>query len=109
MASRLHVKKGDKLNVISGKDKKKQGKILSASPKTGKVLVEGVNIIKKHTKGTQANPAGGIIEKEAPIYASKVMILDPESKKPTRVKKVQQKDGSYVRAAVKSGAIIDKA
>ena len=94
MSQKLHVKTGDTVVVISGKDKGKQGKI---------------NMVKKHTKPTQANPKGGIIEKEAPIYASKVMILDPESKKPTRVKKVQQKDGSYVRAAVKSGAIIDKA
>ena len=84
MASRLHVKKGDKVEVISGKDKKKQGKILSASPKTGKVLVEGVNIIKKHTKGTQANPAGGIIEKEAPIDASNVLLYCGKCEKGVR-------------------------
>lgn len=84
MASRLHVKKGDKVEVISGKDKKKQGKILSASPKTGKVLVEGVNIIKKHTKGTQANPAGGIIEKEAPIDASNVLLYCSKCEKGVR-------------------------
>lgn len=84
MASRLHVKKGDKVEVISGKDKKKQGKILSASPKTGKVLVEGVNIIKKHTKGTQANPAGGIIQKEAPIDASNVLLYCSKCEKGVR-------------------------
>ena len=105
MSQKLHVKTGDTVVVISGKDKGKQGKIKAAMPKEGRVVVEGVNMVKKHTKPSQANPKGGIIEKEAPI----VMILDPESKKPTRVKKVQQKDGSYVRAAVKSGAIIDKA
>ena len=99
MSQKLHVKTGDTVVVISGKDKGKQGKIKAAMPKEGRVVVEGVNMI----------PKGGIIEKEAPLYASKVMILDPETKKPTRVKKVQQKDGSYVRAAVKSGAIIDKA
>ena len=109
MSQKLHVKTGDTVVVIAGKDKGKEGKIKAAMPKEGRVIVEGVNMVKKHTKPSQANPKGGIIEKEAPIYASKVMILDPESKKPTRVKKVQQKDGSYVRAAVKSGAIIDKA
>ena len=77
--------------------------------KKGRVVVEGVNVVKRHTKPTQANPKGGIIEKEAPINVSKVMILDPETKKPTRIKKVQQKDGTYVRAAVKSGAVLDNA
>ena len=109
MSQKLHVKTGDTVVVISGKDKGKQGKDKAAMPKEGRVVVEGVNMIKRHTKPSQANPKGGIIEKEAPLYASKVMILDPETKKPTRVKKVQQKDGTYVRAAVKSGAIIDKA
>lgn len=109
MSQKLHVKTGDTVVVISGKDKGKQGKITACLPKKGRVVVEGINMVKKHQKPTQKNPKGGIIEKEAPIYASKVMILDPESKKPTRVKKVQQKDGSFVRAAVKSGAVLDKA
>ena len=65
-------------------------------------------MVKRHTKPTQANPKGGIITKEAAIHVSKVMILDPETKKPSRIKKVQQKDGSYVRAAVKSGALLDE-
>ena len=107
--NKLLVKKGDTVVVISGKDKGKQGEVIATEPKKSRVFVKGVNLVKRHTKPSQANPKGGIIEKEAPIYASKVMILDPESKKPTRIKKVQQKDGSYVRAAVKSGAIIDKA
>ena len=106
MSQKLHVKTGDTVVVISGKDKGKQGKITAALPKKGRVVVEGVNV-KRHTKPTQANPKGGIIEKEAPINVSKVMILDPETKKPTRIKKVQQKDGTYVRAAVKSGAVLD--
>ena len=84
MASTLHVKKGDKVEVISGKDKKKQGKVLVSYPKTGKVLVEGVNIIKKHTKGTQANPAGGIIQKEAPIDASNVLLYCSKCEKGVR-------------------------
>ena len=107
MSQKLHVKTGDTVVVISGKDKGKQGKITAALPKKGRVVVEGVNVVKRHTKPTQANPKGGIIEKEAPINVSKVMIL--ETKKPTRIKKVQQKDGTYVRAAVKSGAVLDNA
>ena len=107
--SKLHIKKGDTVYVNAGEDKGKTGKVTKVLVEKQRAIVEGVNMVKKHTKPSQANPKGGIIEKEAPIYASKVMILDPESKKPTRVKKVQQKDGSYVRAAVKSGAIIDKA
>jgi large subunit ribosomal protein L24 len=81
----MHVKKGDKVQVISGKDKGKQGVILASFPKNNRVLVEGVNIIKKHSKPTQANPQGGIIEKEAPIHVSNVMALDPKTGVPTRV------------------------
>lgn len=109
MSHKLHVKTGDTVVVISGKDKGKQGKITKALPKKDRVIVEGVNQVKRHTKPTQANPKGGIITKEAPIHVSKVMILDPETKKPTRIKKVRQADGSYVRASVKSGAILDNA
>lgn len=107
--SHLHVKTGDMVVVIAGKDKGKQGKIKSAMPAKNRVVVEGVNMVKRHTKPTQKNPKGGIISKEAPIHVSNVMILDPETNKPTRIRKIRQEDGSYVRAAVKSGAIIDKA
>lgn len=81
----MHVKKGDKVVVISGKDKGKQGTILSAYPKQNRVLVEGINIVKKHSKPSQLNPQGGIISKEAAIHVSNVMPLDPKSGKPTRV------------------------
>ena len=74
MTSKLHVKKGDKVEVIAGKDKGKQGKVLRSFPADGKVLVEGVNKVKKHTKGTQKDPAGGIKESEAPIAASNVLL-----------------------------------
>ncbi len=107
--SHLHVKTGDTVVVIAGKDKGKQGQVKAAMPEKNRVVVEGVNMVKRHTKPTQKNPKGGIISKEAPIHVSNVMILDPETKKPTRIKKIQQEDGSYVRAAVKSGAILDKA
>jgi len=81
----MHVKKGDKVRVISGKDKGKTGVILASYPKDSRVLVEGVNIVKKHSKPSQVNPQGGIISFEAPIHVSNVMPIDPKSGNPTRV------------------------
>ena len=104
----MKIKTGDTVKVISGHYKGTVAEVKAVNPKTNKVIVEGVNVVKRHTKPSQANPQGGIIEKEAPIHVSKVMILDPESKKPTRIKMVKQADGSFVRAAVKSGAVLDK-
>ena len=101
----MHVKKGDKVKVISGKDKGKTGVILTAFPKKDRVLVEGVNIIKKHMKPNQANPQGGIVSQEAAIHVSNVMLIDPKTGEPTRVgSKVE--DGKKVRVAKKSGEII---
>ncbi|MBM7606485.1 50S ribosomal protein L24 [Metabacillus litoralis] len=103
----MHVKKGDKVMVISGKDKGKQGVILASYPKKDRVLVEGINIVKKHSKPSQANPQGGILSQEAPIHVSNVMPLDPKSGEPTRVgSKVV--DGKKVRVAKKSGETLDK-
>jgi len=81
----MHVKKGDKVMVITGKDKGKTGTVLAAFPKKDRVLVEGVNIVKKHSKPSQDNPQGGIISKEAAIHVSNVMVLDPKTNEPTRV------------------------
>jgi len=103
----MHVKKGDKVMVISGKDKGKQGVILEAYHKKDRVLVEGVNIVKKHSKPSQVNPQGGIISQEAPIHVSNVMPLDPKTGEPTRVG-FQVVDGKKVRVAKKSGEILDK-
>ncbi len=103
---KLHVKKGDTVIVISGKDKGKKGKIVAAYPKKDRVVVEGVNQVKRHMKPTQSNPQGGIITKEAAIHVSNVMLVDPESGKPTRTKMVVQEDGTKVRTAVKSGKAI---
>ncbi|HHY71862.1 MAG TPA: 50S ribosomal protein L24 [Bacillus bacterium] len=103
----MHVKKGDKVQVISGKDKGKQGVILEAYPKKDRVLVEGVNIIKKHSKPTQMNPQGGIMSQEAPIHVSNVMPIDPKTGKPTRVG-YNVVDGKKVRIAKKSGEVLDK-
>ena len=104
--SQLHVKKGDSVIVIAGKDKGKKGKIVAAYPKKDRVVVEGVNQVKRHMKPTQSNPQGGIITKEAAIHVSNVMLVDPESGKPTRTKMVVQEDGTKVRTAVKSGKAI---
>ncbi|ASS94480.1 MULTISPECIES: 50S ribosomal protein L24 [Bacillaceae] len=103
----MHVKKGDKVVVISGKDKGKQGTILSAYPKQNRVLVEGINIVKKHSKPSQLNPQGGIISREAAIHVSNVMPLDPKSGKPTRVG-YKIENGKKVRVAKISGETLDK-
>ncbi|WP_453992418.1 50S ribosomal protein L24 [Bacillus nitroreducens] len=103
----MHVKKGDKVQVISGKDKGKQGVILESFPKKDRVVVEGVNIVKKHSKPSQANPQGGIISQEAPIHVSNVMPLDPKTGTPTRVG-YKEVDGKKVRVAKKSGEVLDK-
>ncbi|WML50285.1 50S ribosomal protein L24 [Neobacillus sp. PS3-34] len=102
----MHVKKGDKVMVISGKDKGKTGTILAAYPKQSRVLVEGVNIVKKHSKPSQANPQGGINSQEAPVHVSNVMPIDPKSGNPTRVGSTTV-DGKKVRVA-KSGEYLDK-
>ncbi|WP_174734530.1 50S ribosomal protein L24 [Mesobacillus harenae] len=103
----MHVKKGDKVMVISGKDKGKTGIILAAYPKLSKVLVEGINVVKKHSKPSQVNPQGGIISQEASIHVSNVMPIDPKSGEPTRVG-YKQEDGKKVRVAKKSGEVLDK-
>jgi len=103
MSQKLHVKKGDTVVVISGKEKGKQGEIIAIDIKKERVTVKGLNLVKRHTKPSQANPQGGIIEKEGTIHVSNVMVLDPEQKVPTRTKKVEE-NGSLVRVAVKSGA-----
>ncbi len=98
--ARIH--KGDTVYVISGKDKGKTGKVLSISPEHERVVVEGINIQKRHTKPTMRNREGGIFASERPIHVSKVMPVDPETGKPTRVKVRVEADGSKVRLA-KSG------
>ncbi|ADU28423.1 50S ribosomal protein L24 [Evansella cellulosilytica] len=105
--TKLHVKKGDTVKVISGKDKGKEGTILEAYPSQSRVLVEGVNVVKKHAKPSQTNPQGGIISKEAPIHVSNVMPLDPKTSEPTRVG-YKVENGKKVRIAKKSGEALDK-
>lgn len=104
----LHVKKGDTVIVLSGKDKGQQGKIIQAMPKKSKVIVEGINKVKRHTKPSQKAPQGGILTKEAPLHVSKVMVVCPACKKPTRTGKKLVGE-RYVRACKKCGELIDEA
>ena len=100
---KLHVKKGDTVVVLAGKDKGKEGKIVEALPKKGKVVVEGVNKVKP----SQKYPQGGIIQKEAPLNACKVMLVCPACKKATRTGK-KEVNGKMVRACKKCGEVIDQ-
>ena len=106
--SKMRLKKGDRVKVISGKDKGKEGKILVSLPAENKVIVEGVSVASRHTKPPQANPQGGIVKKETPIYASKVMLICPNTGKPTRIGHAFLEDGRKVRVAKVSGEIIDQ-
>ena len=101
--NRLRV--GDRVRVISGKDKGKEGRVSKVLLEADKVVVEGLNMIKRHTKPSPANQQGGIIEREAALSACKVMPIDPESGKPTRVRVKVLEDGKKVRVA-KSGAVL---
>ncbi|GLO64342.1 MULTISPECIES: 50S ribosomal protein L24 [Oceanobacillus] len=103
----MHVKKGDKVKVLSGKDRGKEGTVLEAFPKNERVLVEGINMVQKHAKPSQENPQGGILNIEAPIHVSNVLPIDPKSGEPTRVG-YEVKDGKKIRIAKKSGEALDK-
>lgn len=103
----MFVKKGDKVKVISGKDRNKEGVVLEALPKKDKVVVEGVNVVKKHQKASQTAPQGGIVEVEAPIHASNVMVIDPSNGETTRVG-YKVVDGKKVRVSKKTGETLDK-
>ena len=100
------IKKGDSVVVLSGKDKGKTGTVAKVLPKDGKVVVEGVNMIARHRKPSQANPQGGIDRYEAPMHIAKVAVADPKDGKATRVR-IEERDGKKVRVAVKSGETID--
>ena len=102
---KLNVKKGDTVVVLSGKDKGKKGKVVTAMPKKGKVIVEGVNKVKRHTKPNVKAPQGGILVKEAPLHACKVMLVCPKCGKATR-HAVKLADGKKVRVCKKCGQTI---
>ena len=99
------IKKGDKVVVLSGKDKGRTGEVVKAMPKDGKVIVSGINVHARHRKPTQTSPQGGIERKEAPLHVSNVAIADPKTGAPTRVR-FEEREGKKVRVAVKSGELI---
>ena len=100
------IKKGDKVVVLSGKDKGRTGEVTKSLPKEGKVIVSGINVAVRHRKPDQVNPQGGLERREAPLHVSKVAVADPKTGKPTRVR-FEIKDGKKVRVAVKSGETIN--
>ncbi len=100
------IRKGDRVTVLTGRDKGKVGEVLRVFPGKGRAIVQGVNIVKRHTRPSQAGP-GGIIEKEAPIALSNLAHLDPKDNKPTRVGFRILEDGRKVRYAKRSGEVID--
>ena len=105
---RLHVTKGDTVRVVRGDDKGKEGKIIRVYTKTGRVTIEGVNIVKKHRRARSAEEQSGIVEMPAPIHASNVMLIDPKSGDPTRTRRQIDEDGTKERIAVKSGESIPR-
>jgi large subunit ribosomal protein L24 len=100
------IKKGDRVVVLSGKDKGKRGDVVKAMPKDGKVIVSGVNVAVRHRKPSQANPQGGLERAEAPLHVSKVALEDPKTGKATRVR-FEERDGRKVRVAARSGELIN--
>jgi large subunit ribosomal protein L24 len=111
MGYKSHIKKDDQVVVLSGNFKGKKGKVLKVFPETGRVIVEGVNVRKKHTRPTQKSPQGGIVQKEVPIHASNVMLIEPKTGEPTRTGRAHVTDATSgkrrtVRVSRASGEMI---
>ena len=105
---KLHVTKGDTVQVISGDDKGKRGRVLQVLPKSGRVIIEGINLVKRHRRATAPGGESGIITMAAPLHHSKVMLVDLKSGEPTRIRRRKDKDGTVERIAVKSGQPIPR-
>ena len=104
---KLHVKKGDTVKVLSGNSKGQEGKVIEVLIARSRAIVEGVNMVSKHTKPNAANPQGGIVKQEAKIHISNIMVVDPKSGDATRIgRKLDDKSGKLVRYSKKSGEII---
>jgi large subunit ribosomal protein L24 len=103
MSRKYHIKKGDMVIVTAGVDKGQKGKVLHVQPAKERALVEGINIVSKHTKPNQENPDGGIVKKEAPVHLSNLSPIDPASGEPTRIGRRRDENGKLVRYAKKSG------
>ena len=106
MNRKFHIKKGDLVYVNAGADKGKQGKVLEVLPEEERAIVEGINMVSKHTKPNAKNPQGGIIKKEAPIHISNLNVVDPSTGKPTKIGRKKDEKGNMVRFAKKSGEIL---
>lgn len=104
--AKVHVRKGDTVLVITGKDAGKKGKVIAVEPAKSRVIVEGVNIVKRHQKATPQMPQGGIVEKEAPIHSSNVMLVCGKCSKPTRIKKQILENGKKERICKHCGEVI---
>jgi large subunit ribosomal protein L24 len=106
---KLKIRTGDRVKVISGNHKNEEGVVLSVDPEKNRVVVQGVNMRKRHKKPSQTNPEGGIVEFEAPIHASNVMVIDPSTGEPTRIRREVGADGKKGRVGVRSGKAIPTA
>ncbi|MFN2420727.1 MAG: 50S ribosomal protein L24 [Gemmatimonadota bacterium] len=102
------IVKGDTVLVVSGDDRGKTGRVLAVFQDKHRVLIEGVNFVKRHTRPSQQNPQGGIVEREAPIHLSNVMLYDPKAQRGTRVRSRVLSDGTRVRESVTSGEVLEK-
>jgi large subunit ribosomal protein L24 len=102
------IRKGDRVQVLAGRDRGKRGEVLSVAPKENRALVQGVNMVKRHQKPQGLSRPGGIIEKEAPIHLSNLALIDPVSDKPTRVGFRVLEDGKKVRISRASGEVLDR-
>ena len=103
----MNFRQGDTVEVICGNEKGKRGKALKVLRETDRLIVEGVRMMKKHTKPTQRDPQGGIVEREASIHASSVMIVCPQTNRPTRIRKKRLEEGRSMRVSARSGEMID--
>jgi large subunit ribosomal protein L24 len=106
---KLQIRRGDRVKVIRGNHRGQEGTVLRVDREKNRVVVEGINLRKRHRKPSAQDPEGGIISFEAPIHASNVMLVDPSSGEPSRVRVQQNEDGTRDRVAVKSGRVIPKA
>ena len=103
MAAR--IRQGDTVQVLAGREKGKKGEVIRVIPGKDRVVVRGVNMVKRHTRPTQKNPQGGIIDKEAALHLSNVMVVDPQDNKPTRTR-IEVRDGAKVRVSTRTGEVI---
>ena len=103
----MHIRKGDTVQIISGNEKGKRGRVLRVLRDSNRLIVEGIRMMKRHTRPTQRDPQGGIVEREAPIAASNAMVVCPKTDAPTRIRKKRLDDGRNVRISARSGEMID--